>query len=204
MAIYAPTGGGKDGAGGRGPFILCPSGLQKAVCCDIINHGKVMTSYPGAEPKLVHKITIRWQSEHLMKDGRPFLVQKRYTLSLHPQATLRKDLEAWRGRVFTDIELKGEPSTQTPPFDIERVLNANAFLNIMHKRKGARGDFAEVIAIAKCAPTQATLKVRDYVRVKDRKEEDQTADHREAREPGADDDPGDGAAPDEVSDPPPF
>ena len=32
-----------------------------------------------------------------MSDGRPFTISKRYTWSTHEKATLRKDLEAWRG-----------------------------------------------------------------------------------------------------------
>ena len=41
-----------------------------------------------------------------MDSGEPFLVWKRYTLSLGDKATLRAHLEAWRGRKFTADELE--------------------------------------------------------------------------------------------------
>ena len=40
-------------------------------------------------------------------NGRRFQLRKDYKNSLHEKAGLRKDLEAWRGRRFTDAELAG-------------------------------------------------------------------------------------------------
>jgi hypothetical protein len=37
-----------------------------------------------------------------MKDGKAFSIHKKYTLSSHKKATLRKELEAWRGVPFSD------------------------------------------------------------------------------------------------------
>ena len=99
MAMIPP----RSGSGG-GTFKPCPTGLQQLVCCDVIDLGMVTSSYNG-EAKTMHKVSLRWQSAKLMSDGKPYLVQKRYTYSLHPKATLRKDLDGWRGKALTDALL---------------------------------------------------------------------------------------------------
>ena len=56
--------------------------------------------------------------------GRRFDVARVYTLSLHERAALRKDLESWRGRKFTEMELDG--------FDLEKLLGVNAQVAVTH------------------------------------------------------------------------
>src|SRR5208337_1405024 len=84
---------------------------------------------------------------------------KRYTLSLHEKAALRKDLESWRGRTFTEEELKG--------FDVENVLDVPCLLNVIHN--GTSGTvYANVSGIMKLPKSMQPIKGRDYVRVQDR------------------------------------
>ena len=144
----------------KGPFELCPAGGQQVVCCDVIDLGMQNDAYKNQKPRLVHKIRIRWQSQHPMADGRPYMVQKRYTLSLAERATLRKDLEQWRGAVFTADQLQG--------FDVEKLIGINAFVNVMHMDKGTKGTYAEVVALMPVPAAVDKLTVRDYVRVKDK------------------------------------
>lgn len=145
---------------GAGDFELCPAGPQQLVCCDVIDHGLVPTKQWGtAAMKDVPKVTIRWQSAAPMRDGRPYIVQKRYTLSSHPKSTLRKDLEAWRGKPFTDQE--------ADEFDLEKLIGVNCFANVVHEPK-TRGVFAEVRSIMPRPQALPKIVVRDYVRVRDR------------------------------------
>lgn len=141
-------------------FELCPPGPQQLVCCDVMDHGLVMTrQYGNQPPKEMPKVTIRWQSSLLMRDGRPYIVQKRYTRSSHVKATLRKDLEAWRGKPFTDQE--------ADDFDLERLIGVNCFANIVHMQK-PRGIFAEVTSIMPRPRNLPKLEVRAYTRVSQR------------------------------------
>jgi hypothetical protein len=41
---------------------------------------------------------------HEEKGEEPYVVSKTYTLSMHEKATLRRDLESWRGQGFTEKE----------------------------------------------------------------------------------------------------
>ena len=139
-------------------FVPAPAGVHVGVCVDVVDLGVLEVTY-NKQTKKQHKIRIVWQIAEDMQDGKPYICQKRYTLSLHEKAALRKDLESWRGRAFTDEELKG--------FDVETILNVGCLLNVIHENKG--GDiFANVTSIMRLpkgmhAPTQ-----RDYVRVIDR------------------------------------
>ena len=84
------TDGGKK-------FNPAPEGLHGAVCIDVIDLGMQKTVY-GLKPK----ITIRWELDSIdPESGSPFQVSNRYTASLNDKASLRKQLEAWRGRKFT-------------------------------------------------------------------------------------------------------
>ena len=82
-------------------FEAVPAGSYAAVCYRVIDLG---TQYSAFYQKASHKIMISWELDERMKDGRPFSIHKRYTLSSGKNAALRKDLESWRGQSFTEAE----------------------------------------------------------------------------------------------------
>src|SRR5690348_1271904 len=145
-------------------FVPAPPGTHIAVCCDVVDLGVLEVTYAG-EAKRQHKVTLVWQIEETMADNRPFLVRKRYTLSLHQKAALRKDLEAWRGRPFSTEELQG--------FDLEVLIGKGCMLSVIHNPGSNGGTFANVAAIMKLPKGAPALQVRDYVRVCDREPGDQ-------------------------------
>lgn len=147
-----------------GNFIPCPSGTFSAVCCDVVDLGVLKVSF-GGKDKQQHKIYISWQVEEDMPDGKPFIASKRYTLSLHEKAGLRKDLESWRGRPFNEEELQG--------FDLEKLIGAPCFLNVLQEAKNGE-TYTNVKAIMKLPKTTPALSVREYIRVVDREPQDAT------------------------------
>jgi len=150
MPIIAKAGGGS--------FAPAPAGTHSAVCCDVVDLGVLEVNYAG-KTKRQHKITVIWQIGERRDDDKLFLLRKRYTLSLHEKASLRKDLESWRGRSFTPAELEG--------FDIETLLGVPCLLSVIHQAKD--GDiFANISAIMRLPKGMEALKVVDYVRVCDR------------------------------------
>lgn len=151
MAIMAKSSG--EG------FVLAPAGAHPAVCCDVVDLGVLKVTYGGKE-KQQHKIRIVWQLDELDPSGKPFRVQKRYTLSLHEKAGLRKDLESWRGKAFKESDL-------TEGFDVERLLAVGCFLNVNHESK-AGATYANITAIMPLPRGVEGPKVRDYVRICDR------------------------------------
>lgn len=73
----------------------------------------------------------------------PRQLSKEYSFSLNEKSTLRKDLQAWRGKAFTDEELKG--------FNILNVLNVPCQLQILLEEKNGKqyNNIASIMALPK-------------------------------------------------------
>lgn len=137
-------------------FVPAPEGLHQAVCCDAIDLGVVETKF-GAKPR----VELRWLINELNEDGRLFMVSKKYTASLNEKASLRQDLEAWRGKKFTKPELKG--------FDIEQLVGVNCQVQIVHAVLDDGRTFANVKAVVPLAKGMQKMTVPDdFVRKADR------------------------------------
>ena len=76
---------------------------------------------------------------------------------------MRKDLESWRGRPFTDSELEG--------FDLDNLLSVPAMISVVHN--AVQGSvYANVAAIMKLPKGVPAITVSpSYVRVQDRPKE---------------------------------
>jgi hypothetical protein len=124
-------------------FTPAPVGVHQAVCVDIEDLGMVQSTFLDDKtglPKVQHKIKVYWQISERRDDNKRFVLSKRYTLSLHEKASLRHDLEAWRGRAFTEDELRG--------FDVETVMGANCLLNVQHRQSADKTrTYANVVSI---------------------------------------------------------
>jgi len=110
-------------------------GVYHSVCIGVIDIG---THYDEKFGKSSHKALLMWEIPELLikfeKDGvekeAPRVISKKYTLSLGEKANLRKDLQSWRGRAFTDEELRS--------FDLLNVLGKNCMLQIINTTKDGR------------------------------------------------------------------
>ncbi len=126
-------------AGSSGPKSdPVPAGTHSAVCYGVIDLGTQESEQYG--PKA--KVALLWEipDERIEVKGKslPRGISKRYTASLNEKANLRKDLEAWRGRQFTPVELAG--------FDLANILGKNCLLNVIHQET-PRGTFAGVAGV---------------------------------------------------------
>jgi hypothetical protein len=162
MAIIATAGDSKL-------YTPAPVGAHQAVCVDVIDKGIVEVTYAG-KTKKQHKISLAWQIDETRDDGKRFLVYKRYTLSLNEKATLRKDLESWRGKAFTRDEEMG--------FDVEQVLGANCLISVQYNVSGDK-TYANVVAVMPLAKGMTKISATDYVREKDRQPEDAPSEQSE-------------------------
>lgn len=176
MAIVAKASGG-DGK----TFDPAPAGVHQGVCVDVIDLGVLDVTWQGKSKKQ-HKINVAWQIAEKRDDGKPFLVFKRYTLSLNEKASLRKDLESWRGKAFTRDEEMG--------FDVESVIGANCLLNIQHNQVADK-TYANVVSIMPLVKGMPKIEASDYIRKQDRPSEDSPVgydDQSHAPSPLTDDD----------------
>ena len=129
---------------GGGSFEMPPTGVHQGVCAKIFDLGE----QPGFEGKIQDKIALVWQLSEKRTEGdfagEPFTMTKTYTASLNERATLRHDLESWRGRGFTDQELQG--------FDVENVLGVNCMMNLVEYKNKAgkkRVKIASIMPVGK-------------------------------------------------------
>ena len=126
------------------PRTLAPAGNHIARCYSMIHIGTVDTDYMG-ELKQLNKVQITWELPnelHVFKEEngeQPFVISKEYTLSMHEKANLRKDLESWRGKGFTEMEAES--------FDITNLLSIPCMLNVIHKTSQKGNDYATVSGI---------------------------------------------------------
>lgn len=118
-------------SGGGGAFKRTPAGVYIGRCYSLIDLGTQTKEYQG-ETKMVREIRLGFELFGEDEQGNPLTVtvdgkempmtiSKRYTLSLHKKASLRRDLAAWRGKDFTEEEAKG--------FDVSRLVNSYCMVN---------------------------------------------------------------------------
>ena len=91
-------------------FSLIPEGSHIGVINAVVDEG---THYSDLYKKNSHYVRIRFELPEeridLIKDGKtisePRFISRRYTISLHEKASLRKDLEGAMGRALSPDEL---------------------------------------------------------------------------------------------------
>lgn len=104
-------------------------GTYVARCYSMIEIGTIETEFQGQKKKQ-RKVNLTWELPTEMdtfnpeKGQEPYVVSKTYTLSMHEKSTLRKDLESWRGKGFTEEEARS--------FDVVKLLGAPCILSIIH------------------------------------------------------------------------
>lgn len=125
-------------------FVLIPSGNHIARCYAMVEIGTIKEEsgiYAGKEQ---HKVRIAWETPHECHDFgkglQPFSVSKEFTLSMNEKATLRKMLESWRGKSFTEEEAKR--------FDITKLVGVPCMINVIHKTSGKGNQYADISSIA--------------------------------------------------------
>lgn len=127
-------------SGGGGNFKKVPQGVFIGRCWSLIDLGTQTSSGQFGE-KTAHKIQISWELFGEDEEGQPLTIEvdgkempltikKSYTVSLHEKSSLRKDLEAWRGKKFSDEEAKG--------FDIQKLLGAYCMVNVTISENGGK------------------------------------------------------------------
>ena len=141
-------------SGGESSFTPVPPGMHLARCYRVVDLGTQKTEWQG-QIKYLSKVMIQFEVHGeddngkalVTSKGEPMSISKNYTLSLAEKATLRKDLQAWRGRDFTADELRG--------FELKNILGAWAMLSVA-KSVGNNGK--EYTNIMSVNPVPAAIK----------------------------------------------
>lgn len=114
-----------------GDFEQLQPGTYQAVCKGVFDIGQQRQEYNG-DVKYVDQVIIVFEVDERMTiekhAGERFSMSGWYTKSLHEKAKLRKVLENWRGKAFTETELEG--------FDLEVLIGVNCMLSVTKSSSG--------------------------------------------------------------------
>jgi hypothetical protein len=143
MAKVTPI---KAPASAGGDFEIAPEGVFLARCYKMVDVG-TQTETGQFGTKENRKIYLYWEllqtadgEEIKMENGEPFSIFNQYKLSMHPKANLRKHLDSWRGKKFTDEE--------AADFDVTKLLDKFCLLQITHSTsKDGQKTYANVDGI---------------------------------------------------------
>lgn len=136
---------------GEGNFTPVPPGMHLARCYRVVDLGTQKSEYLGTIkylPKVMIQFEVHGEDENgkaiVTAKNEPMTISKNFTLSLAEKATLRKDLQTWRGREFSAEELRG--------FELKNVLGAWAMISVI-KSPGNNGkEYTNVAAIMQVPP----------------------------------------------------
>ena len=139
---------------GGGSFTPVSPGMHLARCYRIVDMGTQTTDFQG-QTKHLQKVMLQFEVHGEDDSGKPLVtakgepmsISKNFTLSLAEKATLRKDLQAWRGRDFTPEELRG--------FELKTVLGAWAMITVSKALGGNGKEYTNIVSIN---PVPVTIK----------------------------------------------
>lgn len=135
-----------------GEYKAIEPGTYPARCVRIIDLGTQHGEYEG-KATVKQQVMICWElPTELIEggeyDGQPRLVSRFYTASLNKKSALRKDLDSWRGKAFTEEELKG--------FDLQNILGKPCMLALVANEQG-KTKVSAVMALPKGMKVDAQI-----------------------------------------------
>lgn len=157
---------------GQSKFQAHSNGTHLMQCVDVIDLGEKVVSFPDKPSYLAPTCAIVFASGERNGDNSLITVQKDYTVSTSERSNLRKALEAWRGKPWTDEEIEaGIP--------LGKLAGKNAIVTVNQKKTKKGRTFAEIMSIAPpMKGMQMTEDISDYKRAdfwKERLEENRKA-----------------------------
>ena len=106
-------------------------GVYTAVSSAIVDLGlQTSEKFQKTQRKFMMIWIVKGEEVEVNGEKLPRTMSKEYSFSLNEKSTLRKDLQAWRGKVFTDEELQG--------FNLLNILNKPCQLQIILEEKNGK------------------------------------------------------------------
>lgn len=120
---------------------LLEPGTYPAVCNMLIDLGMQFNeTYKTTSRKVLIGWEVVGETVEIGGEVQPRTFSKTYTASLNEKASLRKDLNAWRGRPFTEEELAA--------FDLKKIVGVPCLISIIHNTGSNGNTYANLASIA--------------------------------------------------------
>ena len=117
-----------------------PDGQYADVCVDVIDLGERVEAFPGTPEKLAPKVALVFYTGETNSAGQPIYPTAELSRFFSEKATLRKHLESWRGRAYTEAEL-------TAGIKLHKLVGVGCLLNIVHKQSAKGRTYANILNI---------------------------------------------------------
>jgi len=128
--------------------------MHLARCYRVIDLGTQESTYLG-NAKRQHKAMIQWEVHGEDEHGNPITtdrnepmsISKTYTVSLGENSALKRDLVSWRGKDFTDDELKG--------FALKNIIGVWCMISVVQTTRDNGKTYTNIAAVM---PVPANIK----------------------------------------------
>lgn len=120
-------------------FTPHPAGGHIIKCVDVVDYGLCVGDWQG-QVKIQPKCGLFYQSGLKNEDGQLFTVSEEFTVSMSEKANLRKRLEGWRGKSYTE-----EQAMQGVPLD--RMEGQYGYAMIEHRTSGSGRVYATIVTM---------------------------------------------------------
>lgn len=129
---------------GNNPIPPLEPGVYTGVASALIDLGiQENQMFKNKQRKVIIVWTILGETITVKDEELPRVISKEYTMSIGDKSTLRKDLEAWRGKPFSSDELQG--------FNLVNILNTACQLQINEQERNGKTytNIAAIMALPK-------------------------------------------------------
>lgn len=133
-------------SGSSSSYTPPPAGTHVARCIWMLDLGTQTDTYQGRNES-ARKMILGFElpnETYVRQDDEgpvPFIAHREFRTSLHKKATLRHLLEGWRGRPFTDDEVKA--------FDLSVLIGKECMISVIHKTSASGNTRAEIVSAAR-------------------------------------------------------
>jgi hypothetical protein len=133
-------------SGSGGDYDPVPAGTHIAVCDMVVDIGVQPGSgmFPKPKPQVFIRFQLPNEQIEFERDGKkltgPRVIGSTYTASMSEKANLRRDLESWRGKQFTDNEAES--------FDVASILGKACVVSVTHREKEGK-TYANITSVGK-------------------------------------------------------
>jgi hypothetical protein len=126
--------------GSESKFKPHPEGQFVAQCVDAIDLGDRVEEFAGKPKKLSHKCALVFRTGEKNPDTGEYIdIGREFTVSMGDKANLRKFLEQWRGKAYTEDQIKqGVP--------LHKMAGNWALLTVSHNTSGNGRTYANITA----------------------------------------------------------
>jgi hypothetical protein len=146
------------------PFPKPSEASHQCVLCDVVDLGYRQVEYMGRKKGFKQFVALVWQIDEENPDTKQrFEVAREFQVTMFADAKLRKLLEQWRGKTYTDAEAE-----QGVPLD--KLYGANGLMQIEHKPSKSHPDrtYTNVVSIVPVPPSMPKMVPAAYTRDNDR------------------------------------